>query len=363
MRETQLLTALYIILAILIFGFLIFIHELGHFLTAKLFKVRVNEFSINMGPKLFGWRKGETQYSFRLIPIGGYCAMEGEDGESEDPRSFVNAKWWKRMIILCAGSFMNLLTGFLVMTMLYGFAGYAMQTTKITAIEPNSSFSEQGVQVGDEMYSIDGKRVYQRMDIDLLEGRYDANDTEFVVLRNGEKLRFAHFKMEKREFANDDGTNELRYGIDLKDFADPSFATVNRFAAVECIDFTRMVWYGLQDLFTGRGSVKDMGGAVQVVDIMVQSGTQSPSIGQGILHVLYIGAFIAVNLAVMNMLPIPALDGGRVLFLLIGTVYTAITRKKINPKYEGWINAVAMILLLGLMAMLFIKDIVTIVRR
>jgi regulator of sigma E protease len=106
-----------------------------------------------------------------------------------------------------------------------------------------------------------------------------------------------------------------------------------------------------------------MGGAVQVVDIMVQSGTQSPSIGQGILHVLYIGAFIAVNLAVMNMLPIPALDGGRVLFLLIGTVYTAITRKKINPKYEGWINAVAMILLLGLMAMLFIKDIVTIVRR
>ncbi|MBQ2154788.1 MAG: site-2 protease family protein, partial [Oscillospiraceae bacterium] len=177
------LTALYIILAILIFGFLIFIHELGHFLTAKLFKVRVNEFSINMGPKLFGWRKGETQYSFRLIPIGGYCAMEGEDGESEDPRSFVNAKWWKRLIILCAGSFMNLLTGFLVMTMLYGFAGYAMQTTKITAIERNSSFSEQGVQVGDEMYSIDGKRVYQRMDIDLLEGRYDANDTEFVVLR------------------------------------------------------------------------------------------------------------------------------------------------------------------------------------
>ena len=357
------LTVLYIVLAILIFGFLIFIHELGHFLTAKLTGVRVNEFSINMGPRLFGWKRKETQYSFRLIPIGGYCAMEGEDGESEDPRSFVNAKWWKRLIILCAGSFMNLLTGFLVMALLYGFAGYAMQTTKITQIEPGSAFSEQGVQVGDELYSIGGRRVYQRMDLDLLDGRYDANDTELVVLRNGEKVTLNHFKMEKREFETESGEKDLRYGITLGELAEPSFGTVNRFAAVECIDFTRMVWYGLQDLFTGRSSVKDVGGAVQVVDLMVQGGKQSPTVGSGILYVLYLGAFIAVNLAVMNMLPIPALDGGRVLFLLIGTVYTAITKKKINPKYEGWINAVAMILLLGLMALLLIKDVVTIASR
>ena len=357
------LTVLYIVIAVLIFGFLIFIHELGHFLTAKLSGVRVNEFSINMGPKLFGWKRGETQYSFRLIPIGGYCAMEGEDGESEDPRSFVNAKWWKRLIILCAGSFMNLLTGFVVMALLFGLAGYAMQTTKITKMDPASSLAEQGVQVGDELYSIGGRRLYQRMDLDLLEGRYDANDAELVVLRNGEKLRFEHFKMEKREFETEGGEKALLYGITLGEFAEPSFGTVNRFAAIECIDFTRMVWYGLADLFSGRASVKDVGGAVQVVDLMVQGGKESPTVGSGILYVLYLGAFIAVNLAVMNMLPIPALDGGRVLFLLIGTVYTAVTKKKINPKYEGWINAVAMILLLGLMALLLVKDVVTIAKR
>ena len=356
------MTAFYILLAILIFGFLIFIHEFGHFITAKLSGVKVNEFAINMGPRLFGWKRGETQYSFRLIPIGGYCAMEGEDGDSPDPRSFTSAKWWKRLIILCAGSFMNLLTGFVVMAFLYGFV-FAMQTTTITGFDPGSALAEQGLVEGDQLWSINGRRTYMRQDFDLLDGRFDPEDVTLVVIRNGEKLTFDHFKMEKREFDNGQGGTSLRYGIYLGQYAEPGFGTVNRFAAYQCVDFARMVWYGLSDLFTGRAGLKDMGGVVGVVDVMVQSGESARSLWDGVLNVLYLGAFIAVNLAVMNMLPIPALDGGRALFLLINTAFTAVTKKKIDPKYEGYIHAGAMVLLFGLMAVLLVKDVVMIINR
>ncbi len=352
----------YILLAILIFGFLIFIHEFGHFLTAKLCGVRVNEFAINMGPRLFGWKRGETQYSFRLIPIGGYCAMEGEDEDTGDPRCFVNAAWWKRLLILCAGSFMNLLTGFVVMAILFATV-FAMQTTEITGFDPGSALSEQGLRAGDEIWSINGRRTYMRDDFDLLDGRFDPTDVELVVVRDGEKLRFEHFKMEKRPFDDGQGGQVMRYGIYLGSFEEPGFGSVTRFAAYQCIDFARMVWYGLSDLFTGRAGLDDMGGVVRVVDVMVQSGEAAKTVSTGILNVLYLGAFIAVNLSVMNMLPIPALDGGRVFFLLINTVYTAVTGRKVDPKYEGYIHAGAMILLLGFMAVLMVKDVLLIMNR
>ena len=352
----------YILLAILIFGFLIFIHEFGHFLTAKLCGVRVNEFAINMGPKLFGWRRGETDYSVRLLPIGGYCAMEGEDAETGDPRAFTAAAPWKRLIILCAGSFMNLLTGFVIMAFLFGFV-YAMQTTEITGFDEGSALSEQGLQVGDEIWSINGRRTYMREDFDLLDGRFDPSDVKLVVVRDGQKQTFEHFKMEKRDFDDGKGGTVKRYGIYLGSFAEQSFANVNRYAAYQCMDFARTVWYGLQDLISGRAGMKDLGGVVQIVDVMVQTGEQADTVSHGVLNVLYLAAFIAVNLAVMNMLPIPALDGGRVLLLLIGAVYTGITGKKINPKYEGWIHGAALILLLALMAFLMVKDVFMIINR
>lgn len=357
------MTALYIILAILIFGFLIFIHEFGHFITAKLCGVRVNEFAINMGPKLFGWKRGETQYSFRLIPIGGYCAMEGEDEATGDPRAFTSAKWWKRLIILCAGAFMNLLTGYLVMVLLFAFADFSMQKTTVTGFMPGNTVEEQGLQLGDTLYALNGKRIYLRSDFDLLETRVDGSHCELTVLRDGEKVVLHDFDLTRKELTDEEGNTGNYLGFYMRSFAPRTFGNVLKYAGWQCIDFTRMVWYGLQDLFTGKAGLKDMGGVVQVVDYMVQSGEQAPSVMDGIENVLYLGAFIAVNLAVMNMLPIPALDGGRVLFLLIGTVFTAITGKKINPKYEGWIHGVTMILLLGLMAFLFVKDIVVIAGR
>ena len=357
------MTALYIVLAILVFGFLIFIHEFGHFITAKLCGVRVNEFAVNMGPKLFGWKKGETQYSFRLIPIGGYCAMEGEDEDTGDPRSFFSAAWWKRLIILCAGAFMNLLTGFLVMVMLFSFANFSMQKTTVTGFMPGNAVEEQGLRIGDTLYAINGRRIYLRSDFDLLESRLGSSSCDLTVLRDGEKVVLHDFDLTRRELTDEEGRTGKLLGFYMKSWAPRTLGNVLKYAGWQCIDFTRMVWYGLTDLFTGKAGFQDVGGVVQVVDVMVQSGEQARSVTDGIENVLYLGAFIAVNLAVMNMLPIPALDGGRVLFLLINTVYTAVTKKKINPKYEGWIHGAALILLLGLMAVLMVKDVLMIANR
>ena len=357
------MTIFYILIAILIFGFLIFIHELGHFLTAKLCGVRVNEFSINMGPKLFGWKRGETQYSFRLIPVGGYCAMEGEDQDTGDPRCFVNAAWWKRLIILCAGSFMNLLTGFVVITLLLAFAYGPTQTAKVTGFMPGNTVEVQGLELGDTLYAIDGHRIYMRSDFDLLESRLPTEQCELTVLRDGEKVVLHDFNLTRTELTDRDGNTGKYLGIYLEEYEQKSLGSVLKYGVYECVNFTRMVWYGLTDLFTGKAGLKDMGGVVGVVDVMVQSGEGAGTVSRGIVNVLYLGAFIAVNLAVMNMLPIPALDGGRVFFLLINTVFTAVTGKKINPKYEGWIHGAALILLLGLMGILLVKDVLTIIKR
>ena len=358
------MTAFYILLAILIFGFLIFIHEFGHFLTAKLSGVRVNEFSINMGPKLFGWKKGETQYSFRLLPIGGYCAMEGEDQDTGDKRCFVNAAWWKRLIILCAGSFMNLLTGYIVICLLLAFAYPGTPTAEITSFSPGNAMESQGLQLGDTLYAINGRRIYQYSDFTLLETRLNTDHCELTVLRDGKKVVFEDFSLIRAVRTEDEeGNVRMLLGLSFGNRAGKDFFSILRYGVYECIDFTRMVWYGLTDLFTGKAGLKDVGGVVSVVDVMVQSGESASTVRAGVINVLYFGAFIAVNLAVMNMLPIPALDGGRVLFLLINTLFTAITGKKINPKYEGYIHAGAMVLLLGLMAVLLVKDVLMIAQR
>lgn len=358
------ITVLYILLAILIFGFLIFIHELGHFLAAKLFKVQVNEFSINMGPKLLQKKWGETTYSLRLIPIGGYCAMEGEDEDTGNPRAFTAAKWWKRVIILCAGAFMNFLTGFIIMALLIGLSFGAMRTLEISSFSDECLIcGEDGLQVGDEFWAVDGKRTYLYSDLSMLLDRGADSVYDITVLRNGEKITLHDFDMAKYEVETEDGETVQRYGMNFGGFEPINFFNTFRYASYYCINFTRMVWYGLSDLVTGRVGIDQMSGVVGVVDVMVQTGEKAETVGDAITDILLLAALIAVNLAVMNMLPIPALDGGRVFFLLISTAFTAITKKKINPKYEGYIHAAGMLLLLALMGFLIVKDIVTIASR
>lgn len=345
---------MYIVVAILLFSFLIFIHELGHFVTAKLSGVKVNEFALFMGPKLLSKTVGETTYRLNLIPFGGYCAMEGEDGDSDNPRSFGMAKVWKRVVILCAGSFMNFLAGFLILLLLTTFSLQAIPMPTVTDLEPTSDLATAGLQVGDEFLKIDGKSVYIADDVSMLLGRNTTGIYDLTVLRDGEKVELNQISAAKKDFG--DGTKRL--GVSFTTWEEKNVGNVLRYSWNNCRYFARLVWISLGDLISGRASMKDVGGPVEIVKIVNDAGQQADTTSDGLLNTLYLFAFIAVNLAVMNMLPIPALDGGRVFTLLVVCAIEKITRKKLNPKYEGYIHAAGMVILLGFMAIVTIKDIV-----
>ena len=327
------LTVVYILVAIFLFGLLVLVHEFGHFLTAKLSGVQVNEFSLFMGPAIWKKQKGETLYSLRCIPIGGYCAMEGEDGDSDNPRAFGRAKVWKRLIILVAGSFMNLVAGLLIMTIYVASVYQAIPTRAVASVDSASVFAGQ-LQAGDSFYSIGGERVYTSGDVTMLLDRCEGGTADIVVLRGGEKL----------------------YGFTI-DVQKKTLGGTLGFSWNSCVDFVRIVRLGLGDLFTGRAGLKDMSGPVGIVEQVTETANQQESAWEGLAVVLYYFSFIAINLGVMNLLPIPALDGGRIVGLLLTTLIERITRKKLNPKYEAWINGVGMVLLLLLIAVITFKDI------
>lgn len=344
----------YIFIAILLFGFLILVHEFGHFITAKLSGVQVNEFALFMGPAIWKKQKGETLYALRCIPIGGYCAMEGEDGDSENPRAFSQAKVWKRFIILAAGSFMNFLAGFLMMLLIVSFTGAfpVIPGKQIDSIEEGRPFASQ-LQAGDEFYRINGERVYTRDNIAFLLDRDADGIHDITVIRDGKKLHLENVEM-KRDFVDANG-NEL-YGFATQ-IREKTLGSTLSYTWSCTVDFVRMVRLGLQDLFTGRESVKEASGPVGIVNAVVDMGMQSETVGIGLVNVLYLFAFIAVNLAVMNILPIPALDGGRIVCLLITAAVEKIIGRKLDPKYEGYLHGIFMILLLALIALISFKDV------
>lgn len=346
---------LYILLAILIFGVLIMTHELGHFLTAKLCGVRVNEFSIFMGPVLWKKTVGETTYSLRCIPIGGFCAMEGEDEESTDPRAFTSAKAWKRILILVAGAAMNFLTGLLVLVIMYStVAGFS--TAKIVDFYPDCPLqSEQGLQVGDELYKIDGHRIYLYSDVSMFLSRNSTGVYDLTVRRDGRLVELEDFPMEKRAY-EEDGQTVYRYGLYFG-YEDKTVGTVLKNAWYSSLDFVRMVWMSLSDLVRGMVSVKDVSGPVGIVSVIAETGESSETAAIAALNIAYLAAFIAVNLAVMNLLPLPALDGGKIFFLVLNTIAMALFRRQIPAKYENYIHFAGLVLLLGLMLLVSLSDI------
>ncbi len=351
-----------IVFAILLFSVLIVVHELGHFLAAKASGVKVNEFSIFMGPAIFKKQKGETLYAVRCIPIGGYCAMEGEDEDTDSPRSFQKAAWWKRLIILAAGSAMNFLAGLLIMIVVF-LPSQAFITPVISGFEQGCTLNgPDGLQVGDRIVELDGEKIYVQSDFSMILSLNPGDTHDLVVERQGQKVELKNFQMLKHEFPNEDGTTSQRYGFSFS-IEEATFGSRLAYSWNSTINCVRTVRLSLQMLFTGQASISDMSGPVGIVDQMNDVAQQSDTWVDALLNMLYFGGFIAVNLAVMNMLPIPALDGGRVVALLLTTGIEAVTHKKINPKYEGYIHAAGMIALLALMAVLMFKDIFTIVRR
>ncbi len=345
-----------IIFAILIFSFLIFIHEFGHFITAKLSGVQVNEFALFMGPVIWKKKVGETLYSLRCIPFGGFCAMEGEDEETDNPRSFQKAAWWKRLCILVAGAFMNFVAGVLILCIVFAPA-QAFVVPQITGFEEFATVDDHGLQVGDRFVEIDGEKVYLQSDFSVILQLNPGDYHDIVVERDGQLVTLDNFFLERHEVENEDGSKSMLLGFSFG-YEEATFANRLENIWYTAIDWIRSVGWSLRMLVSGQAGLSDMSGPVGIVQQMGAVADSAPSLLDAVLNMLYFGAYIAINLAVMNLLPIPALDGGRVVSLLLTTAIEKVTKKKLDPKYEGYIHGAGMILLLILMAVIMFKDII-----
>ena len=353
---------MYIILAILLFGILIAAHEWGHFIAARLCGVTVHEFSIGMGPLV--WKKqGKkgTMFSLRALPIGGFCAMEGEEEESDDPHSLSNQGFWKKILVFAAGAIMNLLVGMLILLVLnFQAAGFYVPTSAGCAPE-FEAINGAALMEGDVFYSINGSRVYTSSDIDMLIMLANRQPIDLVVLRDGEKVAFNH--LEIGTFSDSEGGTYQGYGfyrsVTVKE---ATLGTKLQYTWYDTIDFVRTVWFSLKMLLNGSAGVSDLNGPVGIVSTINEVGNQSASVADAIANIVYFGAFISVNLSVMNMLPIPALDGGHILFLVVSTVSEKLFRKKIPMKYEAAINMVFLALLMGLMLFVTFNDVMRLVK-
>ena len=347
---------LYIIIAVLVFGILVATHELGHFLSAKLLGVKVNEFAVGMGPALLKWGKGETLYSLRALPIGGFCALEGDDEESTDPRSFGRAAWWKKIIILCAGAAMNFLTGLVIIAVLYAPAtGFRAEVYG----GPLEGYGTEncGLLAGDRFLSVDGHRVLVYGNARFFLDR--AGETiDFVVERDGRRLELRDVHLPYQERTDENGNFTRLRGLTMASTADPTdFFGKLAYAWNTAIDLVRTVWISLGDMVTGAVGLRDLSGPVGIVNMMGEVGSQSPTLFDAAWNLGYLAALIAVNLAVMNLLPLPALDGGRVLFLALNGLLYGLFRKKIDARYEGYVHLAGLAALMCLMLAVTLSDV------
>ena len=346
----------YILAAILVFGVLIAVHELGHFMAAKACGVRVNEFSIGMGPALWKKQKGETQYSLRLFPVGGFCAMEGEEEDSDDPTALNNQGFWAKLLIFAAGAAMNFIAGLLIILVLYADA-QAFYVPVVAGFADGCPLeSADGLQEGDRLLRIDGGKVYVYSDISLLMGLNKTGAFDLQIKRNGEVITLRDFTMERREYTDQNGKAYTGYGL----YFGAEEATLGRklsYSWNNAMDFARLVRLSLQMLVTGQAGVKDLSWPVGIVSTMTQVGEQAATTRAAVENIAYLAALIAVNLAVMNLLPLPALDGGKIFFLVINAVSMQLFKKQIPAKYENYIHFAGLILLLALMAVITFSDV------
>ena len=339
------------------FGVLIAVHEFGHFIAAKACGVRVDEFAIGMGPALLKKQRGETLYALRLLPIGGYCAMAGEDEAMDDPRAFTSQAPWKRVIILAAGAAMNFLIGLVLIFIVYSGAEAFSEPVVTEFFDGCPYESAEGLHAGDRFYSIDGHRIYFSSNVSMFLTRHGTTH-DIVVLRDGQKVKLERFSIEPLEYEGHEGKY---FGFQFGAREKATFGAKLKYTWYSSLDFVRMVYMSLGDLLAGAVGVKDLSGPVGIVSMMNDVGKESASTADALLNICYLAGFIAVNLAVMNLLPLPALDGGRIFLLIVTVLIEAVSRRRLDPKYEGYIHTGGMVLLLGLMAYVMFNDIVKLI--
>ena len=340
-----------ILVAILFFGLIIFFHELGHFTFAKLFGVKVNEFAMGMGPTLFKFKKGETKYALRLFPIGGFVSMEGEEEESDNERAFCNKPTWQRFIIVAAGGTVNLIMGVIIVAVM-------LSQTELIGLPQIHSFHENSVssqhlQTGDKIKEINGKKVYSEYDLGFLMSRDKDGVIDFVVEREGEKVELNG--VEFQTFDNG-GTLTIVYDFIIKGVK-PTFLNVAKNSVLESVSIGRIVWISLLDLVTGQYGLSDLSGPIGTVSYIADAAQTSVA-QTDYTYLLTLMAMIAINIGLFNLLPLPALDGGRLFFMVIEMIF----RKPVPRKYEGWVHAIGLVLLMILMVVISFSDILRLIR-
>lgn len=324
---------------------MIFVHELGHFITAKKCNVKVNEFAIGMGPKIFGWGKGETKYSLRALPIGGFCQIEGEDGDSEDERAFTKQKPIKKIAILAAGATMNIVLALIVFLIINCFVpGY--YSSELGEIIPDSPMAESVFQAGDRIVKMDNTSIRYFDDISLFLGFTDGSPIEITVKRDGEKITQTITPAWEEE------TKRYILGF-YTTYKEHTIGSRLKNAWFDTLYSAKCVFLSLKWLFTGKVGLSDMSGPVGIVVAVDSVSEMTQTVRERVLSILNMMGLISVNLGIFNLLPLPALDGGRIVFAAV----EGITKKKIKPAFEAAFHAAGLALLMLLALYVTVSDI------
>lgn len=340
------------ILAVVIFGIIVLVHEFGHFFTAKLCGIKVNKFALGMGPCLLKKQWGETEYSLRLFPVGGFCAMEGEDDESDNSRAFGNKPVWQRMIVIVAGAAMNVLLGLLI-AIVVTCMDSAVPTNVIesfhTASEQSSEYTalsyDCGLREGDKFVEIDGTDILTIKDLQYALITANGENCEVVVERNNEKVT-----LENVSFKDKTTEGMLDFYV-VAEKKNP--VNVLTYSAKDTISTAKLVWLSLKDLITGKHGVSDMSGPVGLVGAIGDAADSGDNARESALSLLGLASMLTVNIGILNLLPVPGLDGGRFMFLLV----EAVRGKPVKPEHEGAVHLIGMALLMLMIVFLTFGDI------
>lgn len=334
-----------LVLALLIFSVLVIIHELGHFLLAKYNGITVTEFSVGMGPRLLSREWGNTRYSIKILPFGGSCMMVGEEEESHEEGSFGSKSVWARISVVAAGPIFNFLLAFVLSVIIVANIGYDDTVVDVT---PGYPAAEAGMQDGDEIVRMGGSRTYVYREISLFNSLYQGQSTEVTYRRDGEEHTVLLIPVR-------DENGFYRYGFEKTNIRTRGNALqVMGYGAAELRYWLKATVESLSMLFRGKVGLDDMSGPVGIVDTIGETYEEARADGwyYVTLNMILLSILLSVNLGVMNLLPIPALDGGRLVFLVI----EAVRGKAISQEKESMVHFVGFILLMGLMVVVLLND-------